>query len=403
MNDKAKKIGLIALVVVWVLCLLSISFYCLVASVFKKTVNTTVEAGAIADTYIWEVEYWSNKNKNGVELLDIRINGFIDENQIDVENPILYSKGIQIVGDEYGSIKINGTDVATAGTVGNYIGTVVFWFWGIFSGYDYNIQYNSNYKSYYYDTQNGVSFDSIKELSEDTYFKVPITTDGQSELYLMKLLGQSKEPIKTDGSIYQKRYYTNYDIYYLCSKLLDVSRHNNIVSDATGSLTAEFGDCFTYRKYSDTTGEWLTSKETDLYKVIYENFCQFKLTTHDDGANRASDSMFGMIANRADYENLPKDYVDNYFVGHQVVDFTESNFTSLNGEFDLTETSAKFLYDNKNLYINVILDVDKLAKTNVEFKNLSANYISKYATRTISFKLKSINSSGETIYTEVQL
>lgn len=403
MSDKAKKILTIILIPILILCMVSIAFYVVIASFFKKTINTVVEVGAIRDTYVWEVNYWSNENNNGVELLDIRINGFLDENQIDAENPILYSKGIQIVGEGQNSIKINGTDVATAGTVGNYVGTVLFWFWGIFSGYDYNIQYNPNYKAYYYDSQNNVSFSSIEKLNSDTYFKIPITVDGQEELFLMKLLGQSKEPTRTEGSVYERRYYENYNINYLCSKILDISRSNSVNDDATGPLLVDFGNCFTYRKYSDTAGSWITETNTDLYNTIYENFCTIDLTVHEDGANKAEDSMFGMIANSADYENVSEDYVDNFFVGHQVIDFTESNFTSLNGEFDLNETSAKFLSNNKDLYINVIIDTDKLAETEVEFNNLSANYISKYATRTVSFKLKSVNSSGETIYTEVQL
>ena len=398
MNETAKKIGIGAIVLILVYCMLSIFFYGIVAMCFKKTVVHSVEAGPIEDTYIWEVEYWSNENGNGVELLDIRINSYLDAEQINADNPMLYSKGIQIVGNKNNSIQINGsTNMATI----DIIGSVLYgFFWG-FLGWDYTIDYYSNYKCYYYDTQNGVSFDSVENITPDTYFKVPIKSGETEELYLMKLKGLSPEPTRVDGSIFQTRYYENYDIKYAASKLLDISRHNNMGYDAEGTLIADFGDCFTYRKYSETTDKWLTETDTDLYKIIYENFCQFKLTTHSDGANYGSDSMFGLVANSADYEYLPEGYVDDYFVGRQVLSLNENNFSSIEGELVLNETTAKYLNKNKDKNISIVIDTEALKDKGITYKNISADFIAEYRSRLVSIKIKSLNDSGETIYTEV--
>lgn len=384
MNPTVKKIGIGVIVTVLIYCLLSIGFYGLVAMCFPKTVNHIVEAGAIKDTYIWEVEYWSNVNGNGVELLDIRINGFLDANQLEKEDSMLYSKGLQIVGGDNESIQFTTYTGATTGTV---LGSIFFTTWWGFVGWDYNVTYHPNLDCYYYDTQNGVSFDSINEFGVDTYFKVPIKNNGTEELYVMKLNGISPEPTSTIGSIYQSRYYDYYDINYLASKLLDVVRHNNIGYDATGTLVAEFGDCFSYRKYSDTTGEWINSKETDLYKIIKENFCEFKLTTHADGANYGSDSMFGMVANSSDFEYLPDGYIDDYFVGKQVLTLTEDNFSSNDGILVINDTTAKYLANNKDKNILVKIDTEKLNEKGITFKEMSAEFIATYRSRLVSIKI----------------
>ena len=405
MNKKAKIItACIALPLVLFLTL-SIAFYLLITFVAPTkhldwTVNVT-ELKNVEDNNnrVIYVEYYSNKNGNGVELLDIKINGYIDAEQINKENPITYAKGIQLVGTTYNSI---GFDANT-----RYKHNP----WEVIFGQQ-QTTYNyvkPNVKAYYYDTQNGISVASAEDLSADSIFKVSVGND----LYLMKLLGEdAKSGEVTNAWWMSNMSTTDYDQYYMSKIFLDICRTNSIGLDSKGLLTKSLGDLFTYKKYHDGMfgDDWLTSYDLreDNIIVDFTNNVTIQITTHSDGARKAQDSMFGIIEDKNDFEFIQEGIANDYFNGQQTLILNECNFDYINivgnkYTLVLSQKTIEYIAANEDKKINIIVDLDVLSKNNIVFDKFDAS-LKDYKDRINTIQLKQTNTqTGEIIYQGVVL
>ncbi|MGN1222406.1 MAG: hypothetical protein ACI4TT_04155, partial [Christensenellales bacterium] len=345
------------------------------------------------------VEYYSNKNNTGLELLDIKINGYIDANQINNPNAITYAKGIQFVGSNYGSINFNEYTRFEHAPLSVLFGQQQ-------TTYSY---VESNVKAYYYDTQNGISTASAENLSSKDAFKISIN----DELYFMKLLGEEQQNGKVTNVAWMSNISkTDYDEQYFSKIILDMCRTNSIGLDTRCLLTKSLGDCFAYKKYNDgiISDKWLTSYDLKDDNIIinFTNNVTIQITTHSNGATKSSDSMFGIIEGKNDFEFIQDGIANDYFNGTQTIMLNEYNFDYINtvgNRYTLifNDKTIKYLTENKDKKIDVIIDLDVLNENNIEIENFDAS-IKAYKDKINFIKLKQIDANtGEIYYTGVTL
>ena len=397
--SKGLKITLITIIsVILAFCCCSMVLYYFLP-VVEKNITLGMTTDVNGDPYI-DVEYWSNKENNGVELLDIRLHGYATVEDFKKDDSVTYYKGIQFVGDEYGSIQFND----------NYIFLNSFWegFGAMFGigAKRYSVDYVPNSQAYFYDYQNDVAFKSIDNLDDDYRFKVSLGPTDNSKLYFMKLLGLSNRISNTTYDLWiSQNYYMNYDLMYLSSSLLNAIRTNSKGNNATGSITLDVGTMFDYMEYSTNVSnqQWLSVKESsdEKIKTYIQEFAMVNFTVHSDGAKKASDSMFGIIADSNDFEYSNPDIKDTYLYGKQVLDLTEKHFVFKEGKFDFSDRTKKFI-DNTDFNLSIVIDLDNLTSQDIEFNGFHDN-VKTYKNRILKVDLKSTDINGIVTYSEVIL
>ena len=386
--NKAIKISLIVVIsILMVFSLLSMALYYYLP-VIERNETFALSTDTNGNPYI-EVEYWSNKENNGVELLDIRLHGYATAEDFEKDDSVTYYKGIQFVGSDYGSIKFEDT--------------TKHWSISAFTNTGHALTKMSNNKVYYYDYQNNIGFKSVNELDDEYRFKVSVGLGDEQELYFLKLLGLHLD--STSRVLWHTNsYYTNYDLMYLANGLLGAARSNSEGNNSNGTLTIDVGTMFDYMKYSNNASEqvWASTINTETGKVytFLQEFALVNFTVHSDGAKFASDSMFGIIADSSDFEYVNPDIKNTYLIGKQVVELTEKNFTITETKLDFTNRTKRFL-DNNNLNISIVIDLDNLNMEDIVYNGF-AETVEAYSNRITSIQLKQ-TINGTVTYSEVVL
>lgn len=398
MKNKPLKISLIVILsVIMLFSCFSMALYYFMPVIEQHT-TYSVGLDKNGNPYIY-VEYHSNKENNGVEVLDIKFSNYATIDDFSKNDSVMYYKGIQFVGDNYGSINF---DYSTTWSYGHHFMAVLGA--SIFGGTNNGVSsFIPNVKSYYYDSQNGVSFKSFEELDEEYRFKISIQEDDEDTLYWMKFYGNYESQESDHFLGYTRKYYENYDLMNFAAKCLDVCRTNSEKADANGNLTISVGTMFDFMPYTTyaVASKWESANNTSKVKKILEEYSYINFKIYSDGAKQASDSMFGIIADSSDFEYINPNIKDNYLFGQQAVNLTEKHFTLVDGKLDFTTKTKAFLKQNQ--YVNMIIEVDNniLKAQGITYTGF-ADDVKVYKDRIISFVVKN-TQNGQTIYSEVVL
>ena len=371
---------IIALIIAGVMLLYSI---CAIALYFvityfapEKDVEMTVNTGTLVNVtnenekWIINVEYYSNHNNTGYEMLEVKFNYYMSETELNSDNPAIYSKGIQIIGNEEGSIKFNSKSYVKYDN-----------FWNRLFGINGKIhrEYSTKNSTFYYDTQNGFNFNSIEKLNSNDTFKISIGSDESAGNYLMKFLGESKLPVKDkvyETNVIESDIYETYNIDYFLCKMLAVCRQNSVGYGADGYSPLDLGNIFTYKKMVNNSypEEWLTSEKLLNDKLIknFTNYFTIRIRTHENGVTKASDSMFGMVQGKQDFEILSGALANNYFHGEQVITLTEKDFEYVYQDYQSylikfkKEIVDKIKNESQNSKVRIVLNNNVLLDNGIK-------------------------------------
>lgn len=327
----------------------------LVSSTFNLSFQTLAD-GETQKPFI-EVKYYSNAKKNGIELLDVKYNYYMDESK-----ESFYSQGVQYYGTDTRSISEDFTWFVKDTKQDDDFTVKKKKSWG-----DHNIYYKwwgrftpSNMEAYQsYDDYNTTSL-STNPVDSDTFFKIEIDDQiyglkFKSNYHIMgtdNYLGREKLYTKSYLVVY-KHYWADYYAYYDYSyfnKLL----FNSIKSMSPGTdqyVVFEFGDLFDYYVYNDNvytlvvkesyydqakkynTGTSIIKDSTGLIDKVskeVKSYFAIKVSISEDGAQRASDSMFHMIKGSGNYvvPGLTEEVenYDDYYIGRSIIDLSLDDF-----------------------------------------------------------------------------
>lgn len=392
MNKKLKISLITALILFLTVCLIVSSFWLFIKLFLPdKTITFNTALGELTNVQVEEekaiitVNYYSNHDNSGLEMFEIKINGYVDENQINEENPKTYAKGIQLIGTEEGSIKKNFVlnDITSYGFINET--------------WEYRIKNNND--SYYYDSQNGTSFYSVDRISDKSLFRVSMQNDNK--IYGMRFyqdLLSSSSILFVSHSDY-KCYDINSLAYYLLGSVKSSSNYGS-----SGKLTIDLGEHFEFAEYKNGSySNWIngtTEEGSKINKEIF-NYFSIKFNISESGVTNANQSIFKTVKGQSNYL-VGNDYGD-YDYGKPVTNIlhlTENNFDYIlneqtnNHSMVLNTKTKDFMLSHStiNMDINIDLNILKANGINVVgFDNLSG--LIDFKDRINFIKIK----TGETI------
>ncbi len=169
----------------------------------------------------------------------------------------------------------------------------------------------------------------------------------------------------------------------------------------------EFGDLFDYYLYDAETGQYSNTRYENCDSVIQDmkSYYSIKINVSENGAQKASDSIFHALHGSTTY-NLLGDYSsDDYFVGRTVIttklnDFDFVNIVDKRYAIKLRDEFVNYYSKYPKIYLEVEIDLDKLQELDIEFvgftedSNLDKfNVLKAYTIQTVD---------GQKIKTEVK-
>lgn len=327
----------------------------------KKVVSSTFELAlqTLADGEtkkpFLEVAYYSNKKNNGLELFDVKYNYLMDENKTN-----FFSQGLQYVGTKEKSIYENFETFVLDDTYeksykkeGAWYSGAVYYYHNWFGRYTpdvYNYQSSNDYET---------TTLSTNPIDNNSFFKI----DLNGTIYGMRF--KSNYKIASDGNFigqykigYENHFiYTDFD-YGDFYAYMDHNYFNKVLFYSIAGMKPgtdqyvifEFGDLFDYYVFNESTSTYnLVVKEnfidearkidknaqidtTGLLGKVYKevkSYFAIKVSIFEDGAMRASDSLFNSVEGSQNYIKAGlKDEasIEDYFIGRSVIDLTINDF-----------------------------------------------------------------------------
>lgn len=396
---------------VWYLYLEQYGQHKLVTNVFNFG---ELEAETGDKAYIWEFNYHSNANKNGLECLEIKSTYFKDKNQTS-----MYSQGLQYVANSpeeniewftYDDLKIEidkvsgiqGLPIVDAwndeidqdfGVTSYKVHSSGWWIFATnyYANYfapfvkegatRYNYQSNDDFVSF--GSTNPLSSnsfltietgdDSSTEEDESEVFNMRFKADNYAEFINVESFTEDREKIGQYGT---ENYYYNYNEDYFAWRVYESVKA--LPAGTSGTYVFEFGDCFKYY-YGDSDKE-IKDEDTTLVERQIKNYYTIKVNVSADGVRNANDSMFGAVHGSANYVvNGDTTDAGNYFAGKTIVECDVYDFDLVKVTDNKVALKLKnsFIQEHKqyanDIALRIIIDYSILAEENVEYIGFTAD------------------------------
>ena len=346
--NKGKKILVIVLTLICLLCV-GVDIWCF--AVYKNS-----EEVLVSDTYnfdlletengedkkaIFEINYFSNKNKNGLEMFEIKYNQFQDENMTNI-----ISIGSQYIAD-------SESDKISFNKYGDEISEEVVDKWFIYDvGRQFSVQTELNLGASYYEYQSSNDFmftfgNDINSLNADSKFLVEVDNKAYY-LGFKKVVWDEKFYI---GNVSESMWFYDLNAYfysyvdhtYFAYILMNSCKDLSFTSGTYNSL--QFADLFDVYKYEDGKYELATPEDSEKIKTrVNYNFI-VKINISEDGARVSEDSLFNVIKGDENF-NLTGDKVyQDYYYGKQIYTAGLSDFDILmiDDKYCLLQLSEEFI------------------------------------------------------------
>ena len=363
-----KKIGLI-LTTILCLCCVVLDVWYLVVFVFgtDKEVSNTFEVGMLETVdgsekkAFIELNYYSNENNNGLELFEVKLNFFMDENKTDI-----VSIGMQYVAntkDDEIKWSVNGRVPYFECVKEGWEGITYHDYWDVY--YSTFLTGNNSYYEYQSsDDYETVIGNEINPINKDSRFKV---TMGD-EVYQMALKFNSPDRdflfySKTEGNFLVQSTENRYQ--YVDNHLLAYNLYRSVKEANYGDgeySVAQFADYFDYYEPNGNEGGYnkVSDINTEKVKSSFQNFYVIKINKYKDGATVADDSIFNTIKGNSLF-TLNGDFVaEDYYYGRSVVAVNYDDFNVVkteDGGFILSLKDS-FIKAHKPYANKIVLDVD---------------------------------------------
>ena len=296
---------------------------------------------------ICEINIFSNKNNNGLELYEVRFNSYTD-----VEGSWVKGFGLQVPTCDWGAYLSTNTSskhyLINLPTLSSFVyfktsvqtkDLIVYGDWSFYQSDDLGAN----------------SYKFVGELSNNLYI------DIEGEFYQIVLNSYKYQTWKTNW-LGQKKYKDEtgtYTWFELFRHIVDSCMHDNrALGDSTYYI--DLLECSKYYhllKQNDK-GQYLPlDKVSDL-----RNYLQVKVNYHDDGITDASQSMFKQVKYSPTWSYWDGTGVEDFWSVVTPMHITEANITTIesNGKNYITINQDYVAYlktlSNAEFYVNINLD-----------------------------------------------
>ena len=265
-----KGVGIVLIVLM--LCINSVWVFDFILGNQRKAVVSTVGSDLsqadIRDNNFFTFKYFSNKNKNGIEALEIKINAYTDENK-----SFVYGYGLQLIEPSFKQVDITDR-----------------------SGGLFQYRYNSYLKSTstatsYYNTSNGVSYSATVQIDEKNLFMLDF---GNEDIWYARFKGLVKYQELSPFLFAKAKYYESIDCMYFVRDIYDMCKTVTLPEGQYEDyFLLDVTKYFVFARQPDNA-EAFSELKDDTYTLV-QNFMSCKLELSDDGLSLANQSMFGRI------------------------------------------------------------------------------------------------------------
>lgn len=361
-----------------ILCLFCVALdvWCVVVYTFakQKEVSNTIEVdiletsnGKERQPFI-ELNYYSNKNKNGLELFEVKYNFFMDENQTKIVS----------LGSQYVANSVNDTLTWGSSMRGYHITKDEHYG---FLNMGHRIVYDVFFDKYltgnnsYYEYQSSNDYQTVignqvNSITKTSRFKVTVgdqmvqmglkfdTADEDFYLGTVEMTSLATEDIN--------HRYQYIDQHLFAHDLLESVRDASLGSNVYE--IAKFSNYFDYYLYDGKTYNKIENTQNSKIRTDFESYFVIKVNKYEDGARLATDSIFNVIKGDATF-NLDGEYKqEGYYYGRSVINVELS-------AFDLKQVDEnKYILVLKDTFIesykpyteSIVLYIDINIETNFE-------------------------------------
>ena len=395
-----KKLGIILISILCVLCVaIDVWFVVIHFTGAKKELSNTMNIdilettnGSQKEPFI-EVNYYSNENKNGLELFEVRLNYFQDENQ-----DRILSVGIQYVANSIEDnikFKVNGNVISYNMWKEERTFLKYHDYWNVF----FNTFLTGNNGYYEYQSSDGyetILGNSINTINKDSRFKVSM---GDDKFQLgLKFDSPEKDFLFysiTQGNVLvtsTEEHYQYVDQHLLAYRLFESVKKASF-GEAEYSV-AQFSNFFNYYKYDSSSKQYTEIQDIETSKVttLFENNYVIKVNKYKDGAVVSSDSIFNTIKGDSLF-NLTGDYVvEDYYFGRSIIRLTNKHFTKVenaDGTYKYA-LNSDFSKSHKEYKDKIVLDIDLTISD-------TSNYLGLVDDSLLDFKIYDYSVNGESV------
>ena len=392
-----KKIIITLYVLLIAICIgIDLWYYLIVMYAPEKTVIDTYNVSDLTlssgeKEKIMKIKYFSNKNHNGLEMFEIQLNAFTDENK-----DSYYSNGLQFVTNTVDE-KLDWEYQADSSTQARYRETGNW-----FSGYNAYYETYGSYKpneisasTYNYGAIKDNPFgQSTNPITEKSVFRIEI--DGEiygmrfrgTEIGREKKYGTTQKHIpfygwSANGAQGYFEYYESASVYNFSYLLYNYVQ--SIPGGTAQNIEFQFGDWFDYLKFDGSSYKPSTDREEYAKKVttfVVNNY-SIQVEVSDDGARLASDSLFGVIHGDGNYRG-DDDVYEDYLYGENLIkvdiwDFdliqVADEYVDLKLKKSFVNAYSQFAQQSK---LVVEIDLDKLEAQGYKFHSIDKDSLKPF-------------------------
>lgn len=325
-----------------------------------------VNLGTIEDTNgkkaIIEVACYENKDKSGIELLDVKFNGYSD---INAKN--IVSFGVQVVGGVNNLASIN--DAKTHTKTINFLGILPV---AIDTAHHYSFlsgklgkENEKKGKLSFYQESDNLNYANVNTAFDDFgYIRVEI----EDKIYALQL-GCVRDSYKI---LWENQHNTS----SLSEFIKDIEKQVKSCPIGETAKTFSYKDMFKVLEYKNGKFEDITNQD-EVYNYIYIDFKHY--TT---GAKTAQDSLFKQIQYNTNFIYGNSSPLDVHFSDKELHYLNNNDLHFIYDEtkgchlLDVTEECYKY-YKDKELNLIISIDKDYLKINNVIYGGINENGLIK--------------------------
>lgn len=312
---------------------------------------------------IFEFEYWSNTNSDGLEMLEAKFNYLANENSNSV-----FSSGVQVVGAENGSITAYSKQDTTYDKQ-----------WGFLNlgGADWWLRTSFNPNTYEYNFDGNTAYIATLPVTKDNYFL--ITINGEQYRLIFKQDSYDFK-IKTEKGLWLTyNLYEFVDFNFLTYQVFNVIKE--LPAGFDGTITFRFGDMFEYAKYDETTSQYeVIETDTSEYSLVnmqINNYYTISVKIHASGITNAKDSMFKTVGGDYNFNLTNFQDTSDYTIGKKLICLTQNDFDFVEVEskkgyynLQLTDTMKQYLQTQTDYLVQISIDSGWFKTNNIVFNQI---------------------------------
>ena len=328
----------------------------------ERFTELTINLSTVEDTNgkkpILEVVYYENADNSGVELLDVKLNGYSDINATNI-----VSFGVQVIGGLNNLESATNYPVVTATTHPLGIMTVANDIKHIYTFIDGDIGKRNHDagKIAFYEESDNLNYANVNtDFNDFGYIRVEI----EEKVYALKF-GYNRD-------FWKVLWETHHNSSSLSEFVKDVGEQ--VKRCPIGEINKTFGykDMFEIFEIIDGKFENVSNQD-ETYSYMFINFKHYQT-----GAKTAKDSLFKQIQYNPNFVVDGHSQLDEHFSDKSIFNINEQwlefkfNEEKQAHYFDLQEKCFNYLKD-KNLNVELIIDLDYLKEIGIAFGGLAEN------------------------------